>query len=181
MMKTAWLRTYLLSIASIFAFASSAAAEPAPLKPELSGIAFLVGKWDGGTGQVAETGGTSRGSSTIVPEVGGSVLIRRDHTDLFDPAGKASGSFDQIMMIYPEAGTLHADYSDGEHIIHYTSAVVVPGKSVVFATAASAGEPSFRLRYEKTDATTLAVQFEIALPGQDTFHSVAKGELHSSL
>ena len=173
-------RHILLSVGFSIALIAGATAQSASLKPALSGISFLVGTWTGGTGKVADTGGTSRGSSTITAEVGGSVLIRRDHTDLFGADGKPSGSFEQVMMIYPEGGTLHADYSDGEHIIHYTSAAVVPGRSVVFTTAASAGAPSFRLRYEKADAQTLAIRFEMAPPGQTDFHAIATGTLRKS-
>ncbi len=152
-------------------------AQGAPLKPELSGLSFLVGSWGSGTGKVAETGGTSRGASVITSEAGGSVLLRKDHTELFAADGKPAGSFDQIMMIYPEGGAVRADYSDGEHVIHYTSATIVPGRSVVFATTASPSAPSFRLSYEKTDPATLSVGFEMAPPGQTDFHLIASGTL----
>lgn len=174
------MRPLLLSIVLLAALAARASAQTPALKPELAGIGFLVGTWESGTGNVAETGGTSRGSSTITPEANGSALLRRDHTDLFDRSGKPSGNFDQIMLIYPEGGTLHADYTDGDHVIHYTSATVVAGTSVVFTTAPSPSAPSFRLSYVKSDADTLAVTFEIAPPGQTTFHPIATGTLHKS-
>jgi hypothetical protein len=84
------------------------------------------------------------------------------------------------MLIYPEAGTLHADYSDGDHIIHYTSAVVVAGKSVAFTSALAPGTPTFRLTYELTDAGALAIRFEMAPPGQTTFHPIADGTLRKA-
>jgi hypothetical protein len=173
-------RPLVLSIVLLSALAAPSRAQSVTLKPELAGIGFLVGSWGSGTGTVAETGGTSRGSSTIAPEANGSALLRRDHTDLFDRTGKPSGSFDQIMLIYPEAGTLHADYADGDHVIHYTSATVVPGTSVVFTTGTSPGAPAFRLSYVKSDSDTLAVTFEIAPPGQTTFHSIATGTLRKN-
>ena len=52
------------------------------------------------------------------------------------------GGFDQIMMIYPEAGTVRADYSDGVHVIHYVSAMVEPGAAVTFTSAASPHLPT---------------------------------------
>ena len=82
------------------------------------------------------------------------------------------------MLIYAEGGVLHADYSDGQHIIHYTSAVVVPGHRVVFQTAALPNAPSFRLGYEESTPGTLTVTFETANPGQETFHAIASGTLH---
>lgn len=164
-----------LVAAAALAVALPAAAQAPALKPSLSGVAFLVGDWSSGTGKVADTGGTATGSSRISVEVGGAALLRRDHTELRDAAGKPTGGFDQIMLIYPESDALHGDYSDGTHVIHYTSAVVTPGRSVVF-TSAPGGGPVFRLGYMLTDPKTLAVSFAMAPPGGD-FHPIATGSL----
>lgn len=157
--------------------AGAAGAQSAPLKPRLAGLAFLIGDWSSGRGRVAETGGTSTGSSTIEPAAGGAALLRRDHTNLFDPSGKPAGGFDQVMMIYPEGETLRADYIDGGHVIHYTSAVVVPGKSVTFSTTAQPGVPAFRLSHTLASPATLAVSFSMAAPGTIEFHPIATGTL----
>jgi hypothetical protein len=159
------------------AFATAASAEPPALKPALAPIGFLVGRWTSGEGRVAETGGSARGASTITAEVGGAVLLRRDHTDLFDAAGKPSGGFDQIMMIYDDGGTLHADYSDGEHLIHYVSIEISPGRSVTFTSAAHAGAPMFRLTYALKTPDTLGIAFAVAPPGQTDYRPIATGDL----
>jgi len=172
------MRRLALAIAAAASFGSTASAQTPPHAPALSGLGFLIGRWTDGTGKVADTGGTSRGSSVISTEVGGAVLLRRDHTDLFDASGKAAGGFDQIMMIYPEGGSLHADYSDGVHIIHYRSAVVVPGQSVVFTSEAQPGSPVFKLSYALKAADTLDISFAMAPPGQTEFHAIATGALH---
>jgi hypothetical protein len=164
--------------AIILAVASPAAAASPSLAPALAPIGFLVGHWTGDDGKVAETGGTSRGGSIITAEVGGAVLLRRDHTDLRDAAGKPSGGFDLITMIYPEGGTLHADYSDGQHIIHYTEAQIVPGRSVIFTSSAAPGAPRFRLSYTVEDAKTLALDFAMSPPGQSAYQPIAQGHLH---
>ncbi|MBD5657129.1 MAG: hypothetical protein IAI50_18415 [Candidatus Eremiobacteraeota bacterium] len=171
---------HLTSIGLVLALTSSAMAQTTTLKPELSPIGFLVGSWDNGSGKVAETGDTAKGTSSIEPAAGGSVLLRRDHTELFGADGKSRGSFDQIMMIYPEGGTLHADYADGDHVIHYDSATVVPGRSVTFTTATMPGAPTFSLKYEASTPDTLAIQFQMAPPGQTTFRPIATGKLHKS-
>ncbi len=164
----------------IVATAWLAIAAPAPAQapgPQLAGLAFLVGDWVAGRGQVADTGGTSTGRSTITLEVGGNVLLRRDHTDLFSAAGKSTGGFDQIMMIYPEGNTICADYSDGTHVIHYRTADVAPGRSVTFTSASQPNAPTFRLRYDLTDPRTLTVAFQMAPPGSSTFQPIATGKI----
>lgn len=160
--------------AGIVAVVLSASAQT--LRPELSGLSFLVGHWASNDGKVAETGGTSKGESTITIEAGGAALLRRDHTDLFDARGNSSGGFDQIMLIYPEDGTIHADYSDGRHVIHYTSAIVESGHSVIFASEPGAG-PTFRLTYDLLSPTTMAVSFAMLAPGQTVFRPIATGTL----
>jgi hypothetical protein len=166
------------SAAAFLAFAAHAQA-PA-LKPALAGLSFLVGDWTSGQGKVADTGGTSSGRSRFEPAAGGAVLLRRDHTDLFDASGKPAGGFDQIMMIYPEAGTLHADYSDGVHVIHYVTASVEAGKSVTFTSRAETGAPTFRLAYALEGARTLSVLFSMAPPGSVEFRPIATGTLEKA-
>jgi len=99
---------------------------------------------------------------------------------LFDRSGKPTGGFEQIMMIYPEGGTVRADYSDGAHVIHYVSGNVDAGKSVTFTSASSPTAPTFRLRYELTDPHTLTVAFQMAPPGSTAFHPIATGSLTKS-
>jgi hypothetical protein len=147
------------------------------VSPQLSGLSFLIGDWQAGRGNVAETGGISQGHSTFTLEAGGNVLLRKDTTELFSASGKPAGSFDQIMMIYPEGDAIHADYSDGTHVIHYVKADVVAGRSITFVSTSRPDAPTFRLRYELSNPTTLAVDFEMAPPGSTTFHPVATGTL----
>jgi hypothetical protein len=165
--------------ASTLALASALLAPPAaaaPLKAELAGLSFLLGSWTSGAGKVAETGGTSKGASEFTAEAGGSVLLRRDHTDLFDAAGKPAGGFDQLMTIYAEADAVHADYFDGTHIIHYATATIVPGRSVTFFGPAAPEAPAFKLTCE-LHGSTLAVTFAMAPPGQPAFRPIATGTM----
>ena len=153
-----------------------AMAQPS-LKPALQPLAFLVGNWDSGEGKVAETGGTSMGGSIISIESDGSALLRRDHTELFDKAGKPAGGFHQTMLIYADGGALKADYVDGEgHAIHYVSADVAPGKSVTFQSSTGQG-PAFRLSYTLEAPDRLAVVFGMTPPGEGAFRPIATGTL----
>ena len=171
------MRTKLLALALVAA-ASAALAQPAALKPPLAGLGFLVGDWTSGEGKVADTGGTSIGTSKITVEADGSALLRHDRNSLFDAHGKPAGGFSQIMLIYPEGGTVHADYSDGEgHVIHYTSAAVTPGHAVVFTSPAT-GAPGFRLAYTLTAKGDLDVDFGMLPPGGGALRPIANGTLH---
>lgn len=154
-----------------------AIAETPPLKPELAPVGFLVGRWEGADGKVADTGGSSKGSSVVTVEANGGVLLRRDHTDLFDAKHNATGGFDLIMLIYPEGNEIHADYSDGDHVIHYASAAVVPGSSVTFSSASVPGAPTFQLSYTVQGTDSLLLKFGMILPGQTAFHAIATGTL----
>ncbi len=82
------------------------------------------------------------------------------------------------MMIYPDAGTLRADYSDGLHVIHHASALVQPGRSVSFTSAASPGAPTFRLAYTLVGADTLDIAFAMIPPGGDGARPIATGTAH---
>ena len=152
-------------------------AQAQALKPELGGVAFLLGDWTDGKGQVSDMGGPARGASHFEPAAGGGVLLRRDHTELFGREGQKLGGFDQIMMIYPEGGTLHGDYADGTHVIHYVSAAVVPGKAVTFTSAASVKAPTFKLAYTLGSPAALNVSFSMAPPGTTVFRAIATGRL----
>jgi len=174
------MRANWLTLALTLALAAPAAAQPRPaLKPALAAVAFLVGDWKSDSGKVADTGGTSRGVSHITVEADGSALLRHDRNELFDAKGKPAGGFSQIMLIYPEGGTLRADYSDGEgHVIHYVSATVTPGRSVVFNGAVQPGAPTFRLSYELSAPGDLTVDFGMTAPGGGELHRIATGTLH---
>jgi len=165
----------LLYAAASLAVSAPAVAAPAPLSPAMQPLAFLVGRWTAKAGQ-AENGTRAKGVFAIEPAAGGAALLRRDRTDLSTPDGKPSGSFEQVMLIYPEGGALHADYFDGTHAIHYVSAAVDPGRSVSFDTAPTPGPPRFRLTYRAVTPTLLAVRFEMAPPGGTDFHTVAEGQ-----
>src|SRR4051812_10314990 len=103
----------MLSIVLAAAAASPMArAQPAAtLKAPLAGIGFLVGDWASDNGKVADTGGTSKGASHVTVQADGWMLLRQDHNQLFDAHGKPAGGFSQTMVVYPEGGTLRADYA----------------------------------------------------------------------
>jgi hypothetical protein len=166
----------LPAILAFLLIASPAFAATA-LKPALQPLSFLVGSWNNGEGKVADTGGTSKGGSVMSVESDGAAILRRDHTETFDKAGKPAGSFHQTMMIYPDGGAIHADYVDGEgHAIHYVKADVTAGKSVTFESAPGQG-PVFRLTYELQSPDVLAITFGMTPPGASELRPIATGTL----
>ena len=172
----AGLWTNLLALALLMA--APAADETISLAPAMEPLRFLVGHWEG-AGDVTDAHGRSHGVSTIGVEADGRVLLRRDHTEVVDVAGKRTEGFGQLMVVYGEGPGVRADYMDGEgHVIHYGPAVVVAGRSVEFTSAEVPGAPTFRLRYDAVGAERLKVAFTIRPPGQATFQPIAVGELH---
>jgi hypothetical protein len=173
------MKAFAVALSIVSVLTTAAPAQPAGLGGGLAGVDFLVGRWVAdASGKVAETGGTSSGVLTFTPEAQGAVLLRKDHVTLSDASGKPSGAFDIIMMIYPEAGTLHADYADGQHVIHYTAAAVTPGHAVTFTSAASPQAPTFKLAFTLVSPRTLGIDFSMAPPGGADFHPIATGTAH---
>jgi len=162
----------------LMGLALATGAQAATLAPALQPLSFLVGKWEGG-GEVSDSGGRALGVSIISAQADGKALLRDDHNDLFDKAGKQTGQFHQIMLIYPDAGGVRGDYVDGEgHVIHYGPATIVAGQSVEFVSTAPPGAPVFRLRYDAEGTEALKISFAIRPPGQTTFQPIAVGEVH---
>jgi hypothetical protein len=152
-------------------------AHAADLSSSLSGLSFLVGNWGAAKGVVADTGGTSTGHSSFSVEADGALLLRRDHTELFDKSGKPSGGFNQVMTIYADHGALRADYIDSQHVIHYDRVDIEPGRSAIFTSATQAGAPAFKLVYSLETPQTLRIAFSMAPPNSTSFQPIANGTM----
>ena len=171
------MRRWLWSAATAAVLAQPAHAQRlAALRPELAGLEFLLGTWTNGQGRVADTHGTATGTSKFTSEAGGTLILRRDHTDLQDGSGHPIGGFDQIMTIYAAGNGLHAEYFDPNHRIVYDTITIDPEKSVTFLTAPASG-PSFRLIYALQPGNTLSVDFAMAPPGSTSYRDIAAGTL----
>lgn len=168
----------VLAVLVAFALAMPAAAQPA-LKGPLAGLSFLVGDWRADDGKVADTGQTSVGTSHFTVEADGGALLRRDRTDLTNPDGKPAGGFGQVMLIHAGPAGLAAEYVDGEgHVIRYDQVAITPGRSAVFTSASSDGQPAFRLSYAAEGPDALEVDFGMLPQGSSTLRPVAHGVLH---
>ena len=137
-------------------------------------IRFLVGDW---MGEGTAKPGQGKGSFSIKEDLGGAVMVRRDHTDYPAANNNPAFSLDVFMTIYSEGGQLRAIFFDSEkHVIHYTALSVVPGTSVQFVSRQAPGAPTFRLTYTKTGSDKMSVKFETAPAGKpDSFSTYAEG------
>jgi hypothetical protein len=92
-------------------------------------VRFLVGDW---IGEGSSKAGQGQGAFSIKEDLGGAILVRRDHTDYPAKNGKPAFSLDVMMVIYAEGGQLRATYFDSEkHVIHYTAKSIVSGTVLV--------------------------------------------------
>ena len=150
------------------AVSTSAQAADPPLQGPLASLAFMVGDWRGvGEG----TGPGAGGDSAIHPDLGGRLLVRRDHV-----LTKAGGAFDIDMVTYVDGSALKAEFIDTEgHVIHYG---VTPGAgpSAEFLAPPSPQAPGFRLTYAAVNPDRLHIRFEIAPPG-GAFATYTEGDV----
>ncbi len=150
------------------ALTTAAQAADPPLQGALAPLAFMVGDWRG----VGDSlGAGAGGDSAIHPELGGRLLVRRDHV-----LTKQGGAFDIYMVTYADGSALKAEFVDTEgHMIHYG---VTPGAgpSAVFLSPPSPQGPGFRLTYAAVTSDRLHIRFEIAPPG-GAFQTYTEGDV----
>jgi hypothetical protein len=166
-------RAFAVSLYAALFLLQPASAQTLP--DSIAGVAFLIGDWTGGG--ASQGGMTDAGTSSIHLIVGGNAIERRDHNDVTDKDGKLQQSFDQVMLIYPEDGTLRADYLDGAHTIHYVKATVEPGVSVRFESRETPGMPVYTLTYRRNSPDTLSVTFMSQMPGSQSVLLIAAGTM----
>jgi len=137
-------------------------------------LKFLVGEWAGvGDGQA----GQGAGKCSFEADLDGRVLVRKSYAEYPAAAGRAAFRHDDLMIVYPEAAALRAEYFDNEgHVIHYS--VRVAGDSAEFLSDAAPGAPRYRLTYRKAGPDALGLKFEIAPPGKpDSFETYLDAKL----
>jgi hypothetical protein len=146
-----------------------APAAPAPAADAWAAWAPLLGRW--AADAKTQPDGSS-GGFTLERDVGGRVLVRKNHAEYPAANGRPASVHDDLMVIYPEGKKTRADYWDNEgHVIHYEVSFSGPSQ-VVFLSDPVPGAPRFRLTYAWTGATPaeVALTFEIAPPNApDTF------------
>lgn len=126
---------------------------------------WLLGTW---IGQGSGTTGQGGGWFSMLPDLGGKILVRRNHAEYPATQDKPPIIHDDLMIVYlDETNQSHkAIYFDNEgHTIHYT--IDYPGRSLVLTSQRSGSTPNFRLTYTPIDADSLAVTFEMSRDGKE--------------
>ena len=125
---------------------------------------FLIGSWVG-EGPPAQ----GSGSFSLEPDLENKILLRRNTAYVPATKSRPAARHEDLMVIYPDqaAKGFRAVYFDNEgHVIEYSVTALPAGKGLVFLGAAAPSTPRFRLTYIKTEGDKVAIEFEIAPPGQ---------------
>ena len=125
---------------------------------------FLIGSW------VSEgTLEQGSGSFSLEPDLKNNVLVRRNVAFVPGGKGRQPQKHEDLMVIYTEraAKNFRASYFDSEgHVIQYSVTSLPANKGLVFVSAPEPSAPRFRLTYTKAEGDIVAIEFEIAPPGQ---------------
>lgn len=116
---------------------------------------------------------------SLTPDLGGQILVRRNHSEYAAVNGKPGVVHDDLMIVFREAGVTKAFYQDSEgHLIRYIVSLLPDKKRIVFLSETAPG-PRYRLTYEDLGQDTVNVIFEIAPPDKpDQFHRYVEGVVH---
>ena len=164
----------MLIVCGSFARAQS----PAPLS--LDAMQFMQGKWVGeGTN---ETGGQGSGYFTFESDLQGKAWLRRNHSEYPGTNGRPAAVHDDLMIVYADAGTVRAFYTDTEsHTIPYRVAFSEDKKTVTFVSDPLAAQPRYRLTYLRLDPTHMTVALEMATPDHPgEFKKVVEGRVRKT-
>jgi len=127
---------------------------------------FLLGDW---TWTGGGRPGQATGTSTFLPDMNGTVLLRKVHLDYPATKERAAFSHDDLLYVYhdPQDSSLRAIFFDGEgHVIRYTVTVAASGESLRFLSDAAPSGTRCRMTYTRVTADSVTEKFEIAPPGK---------------
>ncbi len=136
---------------------------------------FLIGEW---IGQGKEGQGT--GHFSLTPDLGGKILVRRNHAELPAANGRPAAVHEDLMVIYKsqDGKSVKAIYFDSEdHVINYTATVSPDKQTLTFISAPAPSAPRFRLTYQKEAEDRIGIKFEIAPPAKpEEFKAYLEGK-----
>ena len=123
---------------------------------------YLIGEWVGeGNGKP----GQGEGKFSFQTDLGGNIMVRKNHTVFPATSTTAQTIHDDLLMIYQSGsdGSQEAIYFDNEgHTIKYN--VSYTDKSIILTSPVSEKEMRFRFTYTMIDNMTINSSFEMASP-----------------
>jgi len=129
-----------------------------------AGWDFLLGEWVAAESS-GVPGSASSGGFTLASDLGGKVLVRKNHAEYPAANGRPAMVHDDLMIVYHEGGAAKAFYSDSEgHVIRYGVTLSPEAKKIVMLSEKASGAPQYRLTYEGIEAGRVKLSFEIAPP-----------------
>ncbi|HUL45412.1 MAG TPA: hypothetical protein VLY03_13750 [Bacteroidota bacterium] len=136
---------------------------------------WLVGTW---AGEGSGTPGEGSGQFSLMPDLNGKVLVRKNHSEYPAAKDRTLIIHDDLMIVYHENTGLpeQAIYFDNEgHTIRYH--VSHTDTSVVFTSEKVQSAPVFRLTYDLLAADSISVKFEMSRDGEK-FMTYTEGKCH---
>ena len=123
-------------------------------------LAFLVGDWD-----TEPTKSVKSGTFSLSEDLGGTILVRRNHAEYTPKPGEEQGLVhDDYMVVYNEDGKHRAMFLDPEgHVIHYS--VTTAEHSAIFESDPVPNAPRYKLTYDEEKPGQVSVKFYIQPPG----------------
>lgn len=154
-MKKHWMLSAVMLV-SLVAFSQSAA------KSSWEDWGFLLGEWTSAESS-GVPGSASSGSFSLVPDLEGKILVRKNHAEYPAANGRPGIIHDDLMIVYRENGATKAFYDDNEgHVIRYNVSSSPDRKKITLLSEKAAGAPQYRLTYESVQPGTVKLSFEIA-------------------
>jgi hypothetical protein len=178
--------TCVLSLIFITAFSVLSFAQQTGAQPNAANgfdrLQFLLGDWVGEGG--GDTPGKGSGDFSFAMDLQNKIMIRKSFSEYPATENKPAYRHDDLTIIYQTPDdTLRAIYFDNEgHVINYIVNIPADQKSAVFVSAPCDPNARYRLTYALTEEKKVAINFEIAPPGQpEAFSTYIEATAHKKL
>lgn len=168
------------SMALVLASAGPVIAQSSAKQDRWADWRFLIGSWETDPGPA----NAGNGWFTLIPDVQGNVLVRKNHAEYPPANGKPATIHDDLMVIYQSGDSgFKAHYYDSEgHTIDYEASFSSNKDSLMLVSAAAPDRPRFRLLYLKGEPNAVKIIFAIAPPGSpDSFSTYLEGSVHRKI
>ena len=125
---------------------------------------WLIGDW---TGEGSGVPGQGAGYFSFQPDLGGKILLRKNHSEYPAVKDKPEIIHDDLMIVYRDKSdqTDKATYFDNEgNVINYS--ITYSQQSIVLTSGKVKNSPIFRLTYDALANEAIGVKFEMSRDGE---------------